>query len=203
MNNLQQRYIDFNSFEAIYSKPLTMNQLVQTYQNIFSDPALWDEQYTEQEVLDNLQDELSGAASIRLCVQNNEVLGFCWAQRLNYSNIAHTIKNIKYYQALGNPDIHKILYDIIGDEPIIYLHDLGIASHYRGQLALNQLICPVLMSLSERTNINKVFFWSIENTRVFKLAERAGFKLVATKSGMQFFIGELKTSKVQDICETN
>jgi len=191
MNNDQHNYIDFNSFDSLSSNKFVMNNLIQTYQNIFSDPNLWDEHYTKQEVMENLEEDLFGDSTIRLCVNNDEVLGFCWAQHLSYYEVEKTINSIKFYQELGNPDIHHTLHSIIGDEPVIYLHDLGIANNYRGQLALTQLICPVLTSLAERTNTSRVFFWSIENTRVFKLAERAGFELAATENGMQFFIGNI------------
>jgi len=193
--NTQHNYIDFHDFKSIAANEHVLDNLVHTYRSIFSDPELWDEQYTVHEVINNLEDDLSGDAAIRLCMNNDEVLGFCWAQRLSYEHVEQTINSIRYYQELGRPDIRNILRKIIGDEPVIYLHELGVSIECRGQVALHNLICPVLISLSERTKTDRVFFWSIENTRVFKLAERAGFRLAATDNKMQFFIGELKTSE--------
>jgi len=43
-----------------------------------------------------------------------------------------------------------------------------------------------------RSQIKRLFFWSIEESRIFRLAKYAGFELATTIDGMQFFIGDIK-----------
>lgn len=84
-----------------------------------------------------------------------------------------------------------MLEQLIGDEPVIYLHDLGIVNRYRGQIPLSKIICPVLAELKQRSKVPRIFFWSIEDTRIYRLAMRASCQLVANVGRMQFFIGRL------------
>ena len=73
----------------------------------------------------------------------------------------------------------------------IYLHDLGIKREYRGKLSLSKLIYPTLQGITLQTGIKEVLFWTIADTKVSKLAKRAGFDLVLLHSGMQFYKGNL------------
>ncbi len=194
MLNKKQQYLDFYSFQSLLANKERMTRLVSEYQNIFGDPELWNESYTKQEVLHSLRDQLAGKAGIRLCVENDvpsKLIGFCWAQLLSAHEIEKSIQAVQYYQTLGDPDIRRVLRSIVGTEAVIYLHDLGVSAEHRGQVSLQQLIYPLLASLAQRTQTRRVFFWSIGGTRIYRLAERAGFQLAAEVFGMQFFIGNL------------
>lgn len=68
---------------------------------------------------------------------------------------------------------------------------------------MQQLISPLLESLAHSTQTNRVFFWSIGGIRVYRLAERAGFKLAAEVSGLQFFIGDLEVREDKSCKERN
>lgn len=203
MNNIIN-YLDFYSYKSLIADKNMSNKLVKTYQHIFGDPLLWGENYSQHEVQNKLRDELSGNASLRLCINssnNSELLGFCWAQQLHLHGVENAIQSIQYYKALGRPDIRDTLKQILNDEPVIYLHDLGIAAPYRGLVPLQQLICPVLNSLSIRSQTQRLFFWSIKDSRIFRLAEYAGFKLAATVNGMQFFIGNINSKRIRTVCK--
>ncbi len=205
MTTKNYHYQDFYNLESILTDKALTENLVSAYQNIFSEPGLWGENYTEYEVLDNLYHQLSGKAGIRLCIDqadNNKLIGFFWAQLLGYRDVEKNIKKIQYYQLLGSPNLKRTLKSIIGNEPIIYLHDLGVSNLHRGHVSLQKLIYPVLESLVQRTKIKRVLFWSISGTRVYRLAERADFKWVAEIEGMQFFIGDFEDNATEENTET-
>ena len=203
-------YTDFHSYDSLLADGNMSGQLIKSYQDIFGDPELWGETYSQAEVEDKLKDELSGNAVLRLCLDNNPtnnsfqnnneaenqtangILGFCWAQQLGLAGVRSAIESIQFYQALGSPKILETLKRILDDKPVLYVHDLGISKQYRGQVPLQKLICPVLNSLSERAETSRLFFWSIKESRIYKLAQYAGFKQVANIAGMQFFIGDVK-----------
>lgn len=201
MFNNKINFQDFHSYNSLFADNKTGNDLVQTYQDIFGDPKLWGESYSQQEVEDKLRDELSGKAGLRLCTTatsddaSNKLLGFCWAQQLNLKGVKKAIESIQYYKSLGSPKIQETLKRILDDKPVLYMHDLGITKSHRGQVSLQKLICPALSSLAQRSETNRLLFWSIKESRIFRLAEFAGFKLAATVDGMQFFIGDI------DICQ--
>ena len=201
---------DFHNFDALMAEGNMSEQLIQTYQNIFGDPDLWGESYSQKEVEEKLKDELAGNAGLRLCVNDhgnendiyndihknnqttNDLLGFCWAQQLGLQGVKSAIESIQFYQDLGCPKILEPLKRILDDKPVLYVHDLGIPKDFRGQVPLHKLICPVLNSLAERSQTSRLFFWSIKESRIYKLAQYAGFKQVANIAGMQFFIGDVK-----------
>ena len=189
---------DFHNYDSLIAEGNISEQLIKTYQNIFGDPDLWGESYSQGEVEDKLKDELAGNAGLRLCLDENEnigsndLLGFCWAQQLGLQGVKSSIESIQFYQDLGCPKILEPLKRILDDKPVLYVHDLGIPKDYRGQVPLHKLICPVLNSLAERSQTSRMFFWSIKESRIYKLAQYAGFKQVANIAGMQFFIGDVK-----------
>ncbi|MEB8432953.1 hypothetical protein OO007_12010 [Cocleimonas sp. KMM 6892] len=209
MNN-KMTFKDFHNFDALMAEGNMSEQLIKTYQNIFGDPDLWGESYSQSEVEEKLKDELSGNAGLRLCINDNDIdkgvenvadsanqtvndlLGFCWAQQLGLQGVKSAIESIQFYQDLGCPKILEPLKRILDDKPVLYVHDLGISKDYRGQVPLHKLICPVLNSLAERSQTSRLFFWSIKESRIYKLAQYAGFKQVANIAGMQFFIGDVK-----------
>ena len=198
MNTKNMMFKDFNSYESLIAEGNMSDQLIKTYQNIFGDPDLWGESYSQGEVEEKLKDELSGKAGLRLCLDENEnteangLLGFCWAQQLGLQGVKSAIESIQFYQDLGSPKILETLKRILDDKPVLYVHDLGIPKDHRGQVPLHKLICPVLNSLAERSQTSRLFFWSIKESRIYKLAQYAGFKQVANIAGMQFFIGDVK-----------
>ena len=200
MFNSKINFQDFHDYDSLIADPETSKNLVTSYQDIFGDPQLWGETYSQQDIENKLRDELSGNAGLRLCTttepksNKNKLLGFCWAQQLELNGVKKAIESIQYYKAIGSPKIQETLKQILNDKPVLYMHDLGITKSYRGRVSLQKLICPALNSLAQRSQTNRLLFWSIKESRIFRLAEFAGFKLVATVEGMQFFIGDI------DIC---
>lgn len=186
--------LDFTSYQQLRASPLHANHLIASYQKTFSEPDVWAEDYSYEEVDQKLKNELAGDAYLRIVMdekQQNQVAAFCWAQLLNADEILTSIRSIQYYQTLGEPDLSKPLTDVIGDESVLYLHDLAIIHEYRGKVNLRKLILPVLQDIARRTGVCKLFFWSVEGTRISSLANRAGIDLVTTSNGIQFFSGSI------------
>lgn len=205
MNTNNLIFKDFHSYESL-NKDVDMSlQLVKSYQSIFGDPELWGENYSQEAVEDKLKDELSGKAGLRLCLNNQsaliekpmepEILGFCWAQQLALKGVIEAIESIQFYKELGSPKILEPLKRILDEKSVLYVHDLGIPKDYRGQIPLHTLIYPVIHSLAERSQNNRLFFWSIKESRIYKLAQYVGFTQIADIAGMQFFIGNVKPCK--------
>lgn len=188
--------MSFTHYHQLTEDSLHAKKLITAYQKTFSDPDVWAENYSVEEVDNKLKNELSGEAFLRFIMEedSNQVAAFCWAQLLNADEILTSIRSIQYYQTLGEPDLSQPLFDTLGNEPVLYIHDLAIMQEYRGQINLRKLIVPVLQDIAIRTGINKVFFWSVEGTRISSLATRAGIDLATTSKGIQFFIGQLNLS---------
>ncbi len=186
--------LGFTSYQQLRAKPLYANQLIASYQKTFSEPDVWAEDYSYEDVDQKLKNELAGDAYLRVVMdekKHNQVAAFCWAQLLTADEILTSIRSIQYYQTLGEPDLSKPLQDIIGDDSVLYIHDLAITQQYRGKVNLRKLIHPVLQDIAVRTGISKLFFWSVEGARISSLANRAGIDLVATSNGIQFFKGSI------------
>lgn len=186
-------YLSIQDYKALRENPHITLQLVNSYRTIFGEPDLWAEQYSTEEVMHKLRDELSGAASLRLCFDRNcedTLAGFCWAQVLDAAQIETSIRTIRYFQTSGMPALQSDLTRVMKNAKVIYLHELAIHRAYRGRLPLNRLILPMLGDLSARSGIREVLFWTIPETRVSRLAQRGGIKMALTTNGMQFFIGE-------------
>jgi hypothetical protein len=194
MNKHKYRFIDFNGLDALRQNNALTGQLIRKYQQIFNDPSLWGEQYTSSDVMHNLHKQLSGDAAIRLCLnreQNHQPVAFCWAQVLTPEEIVSNIENVQYYQALGAPQVTEVIRRVMGQGKAIYLHDLGVSGDCRGEVSLRQLILPTITRLADRTGVNQLLYWSIHDTRIHRLAERAGHERIAEVDGMQFFSGDL------------
>ena len=190
-------YTDYMRFSELEYDRITMHKLITLYRNIFSEPDGWAENYSYDEVYYNLKQELASNAHLRICIDSNdenEVIAFCWVQLLSLQNICNTINTVQHYNSIGTPDIFTPLSNLIGNEPMIYLHDLGVQKNLRGKLSLSKIIYPTLANISRKTGINKVFFWTIANTHVSSLAKRAGFDLLLIHSGMQFYSGSIDFS---------
>lgn len=188
------RFIDCKSLDELISDSTLTEQLIQKYQQIFNDQSVWGEHYTFSEVMNNLRKQLSGDAALRVCIdskQDYQPVAFCWAQVLTLKEIVSNIENVQYYQSLGAPRVAEVIKDSIGQGKAIYLHDLGISSECRGEISLRQLITPTITQLANRTGVNQILYWTIHDTRIHKLAERAGHELIAEVNGMQFFAGSI------------
>jgi len=189
------RFIDFDSLDELVQDGALTGQLIGKYQQIFNDPSLWGEQYTVSDVMQNLHKQLSGDAALRLCINNEEnrhPVAFCWAQVLTQEEIVSNIENVQFYQSLGAPQVAEVISSSMGHGRAIYLHDLGVSSECRGEVSLRQLILPTITRLANRTGVHRVLYWSIQDTRIHRLAERAGHELIAEVDGMQFFSGNLR-----------
>ena len=188
-------FMDFINFHEFTLDPVMSGNLISLYQSIFAEHDGWNEHYSYNDVYQNLAHELDGNAHLRVChdaVNEEEVVAFCWAQLQTLSNVCQAIKTVQHYEMIGSPDICTPLKNILGDEPVIYLHDLGVKRELRGKLSLSQLIYPTLQGLARQTGIHKVLFWTIANTNVSKLARRGGFEIVKLHSGMQFYAGTVE-----------
>lgn len=192
------QYLDFHDFPALATNPRLMEQIVLSYQTIFGDPDGWAEQYTHAEVLQKLSNELAGQAGLRICLADtDQIAGFCWAQVLQLDEIAAAIGSIKYYQSIGAPEVISHLQPRLGDGKVLYLHDLGIDTLYRGRIPLTQLIYPVLDALAQRSGVDTVLFWSVADTKISKLAKRALFHRIFALDEMRFYSGKIGASKTR------
>jgi len=195
MNKRKYRFTDFNSLDELRQDSALTAGLIRNYQQIFNDPALWGEQYSFSDVMHNLHKQLSGDAALRLCINrehnNRYPVAFCWAQVLTQEEIVSNIEHVQYYQTLGAPQVAEVIRHSMGHGKAIYLHDLGVSRECRGEVSLRQLILPTISQLADRTGVQHVLYWSIHDTRVHRLAERAGHELIAEVNGMQFFSGNL------------
>ena len=194
-----QTYLQFHSYNCLSKNPKLTEMLVHAYQDVFGDPKLWNEHYSSEQVLASLQSGLTGKAGIRLCLAEQKLMAFCWAQQLHINAIEEAVLSIDYVRQHGGADPGDMLRKVIGDKAVIYLHDLGISQQHRGKVSLSELICPLLSELAGRCQNNRLFFWSIADSRVFRLAERAGFDMVADINGLQFFYGDLNNRKLQNL----
>lgn len=195
------KFQEYLSYQDLSSRPAVFNQLITTYQSVFGEPDVWAENYTCEEVHSKLKAELAGSANLRICVDDDvesSVAGFFWAQLLHVPEIVDAIGTIKFSQSFAKAQLRAQLYDAIGPEPVIYIHDLGIQKAYRGKVQLTQLICPALWELTRRTGLAKVMFWSVPGTQMSAFAKRAGFAEVLVANGMHFYVGELAIEKKFD-----
>ncbi len=205
MNNYKNRigktknhnFIDFQDFESLYKKRPLIDSLINCYIEIFNESDVWSEDYTYEDVIIILQKQLTGAASIRLCVDSrtSEVIGFCWAQLITASEVHDTINAVQYVQSHSSINIKHQLGKLVGKESVIYLQDLGVSKAYRGKIHLGQLIASVLEDVAVQANTRKIFFWSIKETCVKKLAQRVNINPAFTADNMQFFAGHLPNLK--------
>ena len=187
-------YLDCSSYAELSRQKISLLQLINSYRAIFSEPGVWLETYSDEDVTQKLQLDLDGEASLRLCVElasKAELMGFCWAQCLDSTGIENSINTIKYYHMIGAPAVKQQLENLIGQGRVIYVHDLGVNLAHRGKVPLHRLIYPMLHDLASRSQVNTVMFWSIPDSHISRLARRAGFDIVLEIAGMEFYLGEI------------
>ena len=197
-NNIH--FMNFISFNDLEQHPKILENLITNYRDIFGEPDIWNERYSKSEIIDKLKNELSGTASMSLCINinTNEVIGFCWAQLLSGNEIIKSIQSIHFYKKHETRKYNNNLRDIITNKTAIYIHDLGINKSYRGTIPLEQLICPIIESLSQQTKIRKLVFWSVTDTCIERLAKKIGINVSLTLGEMQLFEGEFPSKEVID-----
>jgi hypothetical protein len=123
------------------------------------------------------------------------VVGFCWAQLIAPDEVYDTVRNVQYVERISQNDIKNDLRALFGNAPVIYLQDLGIKRSYRGKVHVGALVSPALEDVSRQSGTRKIFFWSVAETCVNKLAGKANIPVVLTHDNMQFFVGDLPSLK--------
>jgi sterol desaturase/sphingolipid hydroxylase (fatty acid hydroxylase superfamily) len=195
-------YLNFSSYAELLEHQVLVESFVECYKKVFQDTEVWNESYTTQEVHERLKEELQGEALLRLCLNfEDEVIAFAWVQVLDKKKIYKAIHAIAYYQEIGSPNISKILDEYVAKEEILYLHDLGVKKECRGEVSLRKLLCPLISELAKSSGHDKLFFWTIEKTKISILAKYIGFKKVAKLGDIQFFMGNLNSNKMKMICD--
>lgn len=184
---------DFYSFNQLEQEPEILNSLIRCYQNIFSEPEIWDEHYSQREIEEKLTTELSGTCAIRLCIDRKQkkVIGFCWAQSLTTEKISDCIEGIKYNERKLLDDVKEYLSILLADKTAVYLHDLGIDKNYRQSISLAALILPPVTYVAQQSGDERLVFWSVAETCIAHIADKAGITPFHEKENLLFFSGEL------------
>jgi hypothetical protein len=200
MGGLDLHYRDFHSYAELLRDPVLAKRVVRAYQSTFAASEVWGEVYTDAQVWQKLKQELSGRASLRVCIDpsNAEVVAFFWAQLCKPGDILRAIGTIKYSESLATPALLDQLRKAIGEREVIYVHDLGIVEGYRGRIWLTHLIGPALYEVAARSGNGRVLFWSVPGTHVAAFARRAGFDEVLVSDGMHFHLGEFEVGRPSD-----
>jgi hypothetical protein len=200
MSRLELQYRDFHSYADLVRDPALASRVVRAYQATFSSSEVWGEVYSDADVWQKLRHELSGRASLRVCVDSSTqaVAAFFWAQACSADDILRAIATIKYSQSLATPALLSKLREAIGNREVIYVHDLGILEEYRGRIWLTHLIGPPLWQVGSTSGSGQVLFWSVPGTQVAAIARRAGFDEVLVTDGLHFHLGEFS---VDDPCD--
>lgn len=193
---------DFDNFEQLQQQPALLVSLAQCYCEIFAEPGIWAEHYSQQQVLTKLQNELRGPAALRVFTEpaSDEVIAFCWAQYLAPAAVIEAIASVEYVQSQtqgqSQPLQLESLQAAIGEQPLIYLQDLGIRKDHRGNLSLVDLIHPTLERVAASAGTRRLFFWSVKATCISWLAEKSGIAKVYEQADMCFFRSELPSAAV-------
>jgi len=192
-SQIYHHFIDLMSIEQLQQYPQLLDSLIECYRTIFGEPDVWNETYSYNDVLQKLQLELSGAACLRLCVNdaNQQVIGFCWAQLLTGKQVATAVDAIHFVDQHHSQQINGQILQVIGKDAVIYIQDLGIRKEFRSKISLELLISPVLETVAQQAKTRKLFFWSVKGTCVWWMAKRIGIKPTFTLDAMQFFSGDL------------
>lgn len=190
---LNASFHDFYSFEQLAIHKEIMSSLIQCYQKTFSEPEIWDEYYSDEEILAKLKKELSGACALRVCIDNDleKVIGFCWAQSLSRAEINQCMGEVKYSKNCIFDEVSKRLSDLLTNQSAVYLQDLGIDKNYRQSVSLKSLILPSIISVSAQAKDQQLVFWSVAETCITHLAEKAGIRPFYKQDNMVFFCGDL------------
>jgi len=191
--NINISFRDFHSFKHLQKHRDIMYSLIECYQNVFSEPEIWDEFYSVGEIITKLKHELAGDCSMRVCIDTdqNRVVGFCWAQSLSKKQIFQCMEEVKYVDGVALGEVEQYLEHILGSDAAVYLQDLGIDKHYRQSIPLDTLILPPIKSTALQSNNNKLLFWSVAETCIAHLSEKAGIKPFFQQDNMLFFCGDL------------
>ena len=192
-NNPTIGFKDYFSYAELAQDAAILQKLIRCYRTIFSEDDTWCEDYSEQEIHQKLRDELCGNCALRLCLTQLDVVGFCWVQHLDANAIYQHIGAIKYFQHHDTQefDLRNVLKNKI-DHSATYIHDLGIAKAYRSTIALDQLIVPVLQYSFEQSNSRTLAFWSLEETCISHLAQKAYLTPFLKLKNMVFFCDDVK-----------
>lgn len=190
-------FLDFYSFSDLEANPRIFTELVDAYQKIFAEPGVWAEQYSRQDIINNLRREMSGYACLRACLgpKAQQLIGFCWVQVIGFEEMVAALNSVEYCQNSGALELTQTLRHKIGNEKLIYIHDLGIIPEYRKQVSLIDLIYPAVKNVACRSGVSKILFWSSPKTCIHHIAETAKIPVIAGNAEMQFFCG--------DICNEN
>ena len=191
-NNPAIYFKDYFSYAELAQDAAVLQKLIRCYSTIFSEDDTWCEDYSEQEVNQKLHAELRGNCALRLCLTPLDVVGFCWVQHLGVNAIYQHISTIKYFRDNDTQefDLRSALKNKI-DRSATYIHDLGIAKAYRTTIALDQLIVPVLQYSFEQSNSRTLAFWSLEETCISHLAQKAYLTPFLKLKNMVFFCDDV------------
>lgn len=186
-------FLDFYNFNELEANPRIFTELVNAYQKIFAEPGIWDEQYSHEDIVNNLRREMSGYACLRACLDPKalHLIGFCWVQVIGFDEMVGALNSVEYCQNSGVLELIQTLSPKIGDSTMIYIHDLGIVPEYRKQVSLIDLIYPAVKSVACRSGVTKVLFWSSPKTCIHHLAENAEIPMIGGNKEMQFFCGDI------------
>lgn len=186
-------FIDFYSFNELEANPRIFTELVEAYQKIFAEPGVWNEQYTEEDIVNNLRREMSGYACLRACLdpKAQNLIGFCWVQVIDFDEMVGALNSVEYCQNSGVSELTQTLRPKIGNTKLVYVHDLGIVPEYRKQISLIDLIHPAIKNVACRSGVTKILFWSSPKTCIHHLAETADIPMIVGNADMQFFCGDI------------
>ncbi|HLD21297.1 MAG TPA: GNAT family N-acetyltransferase [Patescibacteria group bacterium] len=109
--------ISFVRFENVTAAPLLTEKLVETYQAVFAGSP-WFEQWSREQVLEDLQHEITPVSSCWLAMKKEQVIGFCWGHPI-------TIAELEKKLGIGT--------GLPGDERVAYQAELGVLENFRGQ----------------------------------------------------------------------
>jgi len=184
---------DFSCFAQLEKQPAILEGLIKCYQGIFSEPDIWNEYYSEQEINMKLQLELSGHCSIRVCidVQREQVVGFCWAQSLGIEQIGLCIESVKYVEGAVFQGVKKCLGQRLTGKTAVYLHDLGVDKNYRHTISLESLIVFPIASVAKASGDQQLVFWSVAQTCIAQIAKKVGIAPFYQQDNLLFFCGSL------------
>jgi hypothetical protein len=187
------KFKDYETFSDLSSDTIIFSELVNAYQSIFAEPGAWEENYSHDEIIDNIEQAMKGYACLRVCIdpQYHYVIGFCWGQVASLSEVMTAIDTVEHYHRAGRPDLKTPLSKIIEGGNIMYIHELGIIPKYRQQISLIDLIYPVIINIALRSKETKMLFWSSPETCIHHVAKKAGIPMILANSKMQFFLGDL------------
>jgi len=190
---MQYHFIDFMNMRQLQRHTDILVSLIDCYRTIFAEPDVWNESYSDADVLKKLHLELAGSACLRVCISdvNQQVIGFCWAQLLTGEQVATAVNAIHFVDQSHCQNLNEQIMKTVGHKPVIYIQDLGIKKEYRSKVSLELLISPVLETVAQQAKTRQLFFWSVTDTCIWWMAKKIGIKPAFNIESMQFFSGDL------------